>query len=171
MHFSFEITYIQAGWIEVAINSEADSVVITNSYYMSNDAPRILLQNIAELCNVEAGDCWLCWHDEPGANIIHVIKDKDLAKIEVYHTKKESYMLPFEGETLYKDVEEKYFELEISFINLARLIIKAFGIFSSREKLSLYEKEWMPFPHTEYRLLKSNLKNLKSQIAKSKKII
>ena len=153
---------IKAGWFDVQISNELKTFELTNSWYLGNDAPKILLRNFNELCSIN-DTRWLCWHDEPGAYIWKLSKHKDMVTYEISSAMRDSYAIScvkesnqlgnFEGEEL--KLEEKYaleLEGETNFFDAFASIVKAFEKYSFGDKLIVYQREWRDFPFNEFQL-------------------
>lgn len=67
---SFRILNIYAGWFEIVLSDGNQEVIVTNSDFLGNDAPKNLLSCLLKLLTKKETESWLCWHDEPCANII-----------------------------------------------------------------------------------------------------
>ncbi len=154
----FSIFEIKAGWFEVMLN---DQIIITNSYYMGNDAPRILIKNLVQMFSLESGIIRLCWQDEPGALIWKFEVNNGKVNTKILDCNIENtYKLQYEGRSLdVFDDSEIFFEAKDSLYNLALNVYHEFKNYSNGDMLKHYEKEWMPFPHEELNKLGDILKS------------
>lgn len=157
--YAFEISYIKAGWFEVKISLDSEEIIITNSDYLDNDAPAILLKNISNLLENRTTEAWLCWQDEPGAFIWSLKNVDDTLFISISIAMKDSMQLNYEGETLRdEEVYKVIAEISIPLYTFAKEVYDAFYLYSSGEKLEQYEGGWMPFPADELSRLKKLLR-------------
>ena len=152
----FSIFNIEAGWFEVFLDNK---IIVTNSYYMGNDAPRILIRRLVEMFKMDSGIVRLCWQDEPGAYIWKLEVNHGQIDIKILDCSAiDSYDLDYEGESLdIFDNDEIIFERQDSLLNFASNVYQEFEKYSYGDGLKQYEKEWMPFPYDEFNKLRKCL--------------
>ena len=148
--FTFSIEAIHAGWFDVKISNETKEAFLSNSWYLNNDAPKILLNNLNDLAGRVLSSCWLCWHDEPGASIWHLNKEEDILQYTIADAVKDSIDLCCEGialsnEEIFAEIISGY----IPFNDFYAVIVKAMNSYSRGTKLETYNKEWETFPFAE----------------------
>lgn len=150
----FEIVRIKSGWFDVAFSNGLDKISLTNSWYLGNNAPKILLSNLIALYNGK-NEVWLCWHEEPGAYILHLKKIKNTVTINISTAVKSSLDLYYEGDILKdEELDEYLITIPIPFVQFVKEIYLEFYSYSFGSNLKVYEKEWGTFPMDEYKNLK-----------------
>lgn len=158
--FGFEITSLKASWFETTWSSGNQQAVIMNSGYLGNDAPKILLQGILHLYNAHDQQQYLCWHDEPGAYLIHLHRQGDVVHLHLSDAMKNAEDLPEEGDALAKEeIYAEAFSATVPFALFVSKVVKAMDGYAYGEKKALYEKEWCTFPASELQEVKWLLKS------------
>lgn len=156
--FDFKIFAVEARWFEVIISNATESVIVTNSYYLGNDAPRSLLRNLCEMTLLDQATRYLCWQSEPRAEIITLTKNGKSMQYRVALAAKEAFDLCFEGDGLKDEpIEKLYLSGEISFARFFKTVLSAFKEYADGEKLAVYEQEWGTFPFEEFNRMRQIL--------------
>lgn len=159
---SFKIVDIYAGWFEIILSDGNQEVIVTNSDFLGNDAPKNLLSCLIDLLNKKEKEIWLCWHDEPSANIINIKnKDHETFTISVFSAVKESFELPYEGDILSNENKDKcYLTFSIPIALFIKDVQTEFSYYSLGVNFKLYEEEWGKFPKVEFELLSEGIKQV-----------
>ena len=153
--FKFSILEIYAGWFTIQLVTENTSVSLTNSSYLNNDAPKILLKNIKQLSSHYTDEVWFCWHDEPGAYIGHMRVKNKVLELLIAEAIDEAVDLPPEGVQLKEaPLGTVLFDAAIPLEKFVKKIRREFTVYSSGVGMEKYEKEWMEFPLKEFNALK-----------------
>lgn len=159
MAFIFHIEEIEDGWMDVSVSDGERKILIANSDYMGNDAPRILLNALCRLAKKQEGTAWLCWNDEPGGYHWTLDKKADMLsyQIGVMENPDKDYRT-FEGSSL-KDssLADILLKGEVGFRDFAEEILREMTDFSDGENLEIYESEWSDFPTEEISNLRRSL--------------
>lgn len=159
MIFDFSIFEIKAGWFDIRISNGEEAMIITNSDYMGNDAPRILLRNLTELYLLKKEVRWLCWHDEPGAYIWRLEKNGEQISYQIFDTPKPSYQLVYEGLGLADQIAGEAVLQGIAPVKqFTRRIFKALSEYATGDRNVVYLREWGAFPAKELEDLREVLK-------------
>lgn len=101
----FKITAIEHGWFEIELGG---CCMLTNSNYLGCDAPALLLSALCSLIDGSARKCWLCWQNEPSAQILTLERRGDNLLIEVFDADVEAYRLQFSDRALRYTVPTAY---------------------------------------------------------------
>ena len=150
----FEIHGIRYGWFEVCFTPHDEKRGwLCNSDYLQCDAPRLFLDALADILEEKAAEEWLCWQDEPGANILRLALENGKIAVEIFIAP-DSLGLPYRGAELAS--VEKEFEYRNSF-EIKKLlddILVEFSLYENGNGLALYQKHWDKFPEKEFQRLK-----------------
>ncbi|WP_273324102.1 hypothetical protein [Vallitalea guaymasensis] len=160
-NFVIELYNVNHGWFEFLMLKNNEECFITESNYVSCDAPKKLLNVLVSF--IEKQDLkherWICWSDEPGANIMKLSHNDENITIEVYDTSKESYKIAFiNDEELCKESDKLLFSCNVNiyecikeFLNLYRRIINKLGFKG-------FEQHWFEYPEKEIQKLSTLIK-------------
>lgn len=147
----FKIINISYGWFEVDINRQ---FILTNSHYLSCDAPALLLEALCNLLENKINEEWLCWQDEPGANILKLEKDEEQLIVEIHETERESFDLAHSGITLSEHTAKCLYSTKENLKEIAESIYMEFELYEYGIGRKRYDKNWGEFPKSYYRLRK-----------------
>ncbi|MDE7229180.1 MAG: hypothetical protein K2N56_01755 [Oscillospiraceae bacterium] len=150
----FEIHKIRYGWFEVCFTPHDEKQGwLCNSDYLQCDAPKLFLDALTNVLEGISQEEWLCWQDEPGANILQLALQDGKVAVEIFIAP-DSMELPYRGAELAS--VEKEFEYRNSF-EIKRLIddvLVEFSLYENGNGLALYNKHWDVFPEKEFQRLK-----------------
>lgn len=156
----FKIDSIKYGWFSVYFGK----YYLENSNYLSCDAPKLLLCSVINLLHKKSIEEWLCWQDEPGANILNLRIIDEQFELKIYNASKPSDKLDYVGETLKDCIEDCWGSLKLEIPQLVDNIVAEFSLYENGNGLSMYEKHWMEFPKNEYVQLKKYAYKLNEQM-------
>lgn len=151
MTLLFKIISIDCGWFEVDINKK---FILTNSIYLSCDAPALLLETLCNLMEDKIAKEWLCWQDEPSASILQLGKIDGQLVVEIYDTEKESFDLAHSGVTLNEYITTCLYSTKDCIEKAAKNILMEFELYESGIGRERYIENWSEFPKQYYRLEK-----------------
>jgi hypothetical protein len=112
----------------------------------------LLLDALCNLLEDKVDKEWLCWQDEPGANILKLDKTDEQLSIEIYATDKDSCDLAHSGVTLSKHVTECLYKTKEDLKKCAEAIYMEFELYEYGIGRKRYEKNWGTFPPQYFRL-------------------
>jgi hypothetical protein len=95
---------------------------------------------------------WLCWQDEPGANILYLLKFGEQLSLEVYET--EISDLAHRGISLNEYMIKRVYKATGSLRKIAEAVYLEFELYEYGIGRKRYEKNWGVFPMQYYRLRK-----------------
>lgn len=155
MGFNFRIEEISGGWIDAFMSNGEGRVIISASYYLDNDSPRLLLEELLRLSSEESGKAYLLWNDEPGGYLWRLAKKGDILSYEIGECsggEDEIEALPFSGEELSScSMAEIFLKGKLPFSEFAGAIVRGMLPFSAGKERERYEDEWdMPFPEEAF---------------------
>lgn len=150
----FKIIEISHGWFEVDFNRQ---FILTNSGYLGCDAPALLLAALGNLMEGRAPVQWLCWQDEPGANILKLTAKEEQLIVEIYDTDIEAYHLEHSGDSLAKHISACRYRFEADIKEAANVILAEFGLYEKGNGRHQYRIHWGDFPGQAYGRLKQLL--------------
>ena len=146
--YLFKILSIRYGWFEVRIGqSELDW-----SDYLGYDAPKILLQAVINLTKNNSQEEWVCCMCEPCADILHIVKEKNEIKLELFDTIEESYEIDLNNMKPY--CKKCYATYQMEWITFLDNLVTEFSLYENGNGLCLYQENWMNFPSEEFHILK-----------------
>ena len=151
----FKILSIHHGWFEVDFDR---GWPLTNSNYLGCDAPCLLLEALGDLLEDKVTEAWLCWQDEPGANILNLEKQDDKLLVRIYSADKDSYDLSYGGITLRNHIKECLFRTEAQLKDSIKNIFEEFGLYENGNGRQRYDTHWGNFPQQQYNRLKKLLR-------------
>ncbi|MCL1834633.1 MAG: hypothetical protein FWG48_00585 [Oscillospiraceae bacterium] len=147
----FKMLSISYGWFEVDFNRQ---FILTNSHYLSCDAPALLLESLCNLMENITTEEWLCWQDEPGAKILKLEREDEQLVVEIYNTDKASFDLAYSGTNLGEYITECLYKTKDSLTKIVESIYMEFELYEYGIGRKRYDKNWGEFPRQYYRLRK-----------------
>lgn len=81
--FKFKITSISAGWLDAEIANEDNKTAYLTASYL-NDMPKMLLERLNKLALHQTGEYAVPIFQEPGIEILHICREKDIVKYTFY---------------------------------------------------------------------------------------
>ena len=150
----FNILDLHYGWFDIKIGE----YYLTNSDYLGCDAPKLLLKGLCNILENKTNVEWLCWQDEPGAEILKLERKNDNIIIEIYGTDKESFDLEYSGTSLKDNIKKLTYTIDIDLIKFSKYVCKEFYIYENGNAKEIYEYNWDKFPQKEFDKLKNILK-------------
>ena len=167
----FEIQAIHYGWFDICFTPHAEKKgFLTNSDYMGCDAPKLFLDAFANLLERKSQEEWLCWQDEPGAYILHILMEEKNFSVEIYYSKKYSLDLPYSGAELANEVDKLVYENIFETHYLLDDIVWQFSLYENGNGLRLYNKHWGDFPKKEYHRLRQCAREVDKTLDKFEKM-
>lgn len=147
----FKIESIEYGWFNIRIGK----CYIECSDYLSCDSPKMFLRAIISLANNDTKEEWLCWQNEPGAEIMHLKKENDNLKIQLFGATTDSFELELTGKELKCYCGESRGNFDVKLLALIDDILVEFSLYEKGNGLLLYSKHWEDFPQREFDSLKA----------------
>ena len=147
----FKILAISYGWFEVDFDRQ---FILTNSHYLSCDAPALLLGALCNLLENKSTEEWLCWQDEPGANILRLAKEDEQLAVDIYDTEKYSCDLAYSGISLIEHIKKCLYKTKGNLTKIAETIYMEFELYEYGIGRKRYDKNWGEFPQQYYHLRK-----------------
>ena len=158
-----KIDSIRYGWFEVSLMGH----YMICSNYLDYDTPKKLLRAVLNLLKKKSEEEWICWQDEPGAEIMKLTISEDELEIDVYDSEKTSYELGSADTLLKKNRGEHIWSKSIGIPIIVDNLVTEFSLYENGNGLSMYEKNWMEFPQKEYDELKAYAYKLSKQRSKN----
>lgn len=147
---AFKIESISYGWFELRTGKH----YLLCSDYLDYDTPKFLLKALLRLIKGESKEEWICWQDEPAANIMQLTVEGATLKLNMHRSAKESFDLETTPGSLKTNRKECWYSMDLKIIQAVDDLLTEFSLYENGNGLSLYEEHWMTFPQEEYRKLK-----------------
>ena len=177
MQFSCKIFDIKSGWLIFHLNHNESGVSVKASNVTDFGAPGKLLQSLWEMLDKDNDRRVLTWDHETGRHIWHFESETGNLLLELYHSR--TVYLHFDRyaqrhiarrhtieKMRYPEKTEKrelLFHASLPLYEFVRKVKNAFSIYSTRENLKVYEKEWGRFPFRDFNKLKEKLKEVRGK--------
>lgn len=165
----FHIAEIKSGWFDVILINNLKTTIITDSGYLGNDGPRVLLMVLTRLlATILTNSCipeWICWDDEPGAYIWKLTRRNSKIEVIVYSAQRDSCDISCRSnEYLEKEkIDEILFHSEGDLWNFIEQVVASFEKIKNLIGIKVYEKEWNSFPEDELNKLRNCLDERKKK--------
>lgn len=154
----FKIFRISNGWFDICIGGQ---FYLTNSDYLGCDAPMLLLEALCDILENKAGESWLCWQDEPGANILNLEKQGNRLIIRIYGADNDSMSLDYNGIALSRHITKCVFKVEENITIVSKNILEEFSLYENGHGREIYDSHWGEFPEQQYIRLRNYLRRSK----------
>ncbi len=89
---------------------------------------------------------------EPCADILHIVKEKNEIKLELFDTIEESYEIDLNNMKPY--CKKCYATYQTEWITFLDNLVTEFSLYENGNGLCLYQENWMNFPSKEFHILK-----------------
>lgn len=147
----FKILSVTNGWFSIDFNRE---FVLTNSDYLQCDAPALFLDAVCNLMEQKATVQWLCWQNEPEAQVLRLeAYDGDLM-VEIYGADQYSMKLDYSGPALSEHITKLLYSTQDDMHETAKHIFMEFALYENGNGLQRYKHHWGTFPAESYNRLK-----------------
>lgn len=159
---NFEIMGIWSGWFDVKFITKEKQVEISASDAWENDSPKYFLRMIADILDGRMNTGYVVFDEEPGTYIVCLESDRgcrlsvlcsDFCDDE-WKTALHGELAREEIETIIPDTEELFYVENFSIQTFAKPVLRSFEEWSTKEKMSEYEDNWMEFPQKELERLR-----------------
>lgn len=160
----FKINAIENGWFEAELRTVSRRAAISASNKWGNDAARHFIQFVNKLVTGKIESGYVSFDETPGTYILFIDNSCDTTQLYVLYSQLETCHwkeLHTHGSITLSDflniipVKEVLLFAEIDLQHFADSVYKEFDFFTDANHLSAYEKNWNPFPVTDFNKLES----------------
>lgn len=147
----FMIERIEYGWFKAFVGG----CRLVSSNVADGDAPRELLECVAQVLMDGAQAGWVAWRGEPEALIMELRLDGTDAAIRLWSSSLDAFELGEEEAELRECRVETVAETKVSAIELLDAVVSAFALYANGNGRALYEAHWGEFPDGAFDRLKA----------------
>lgn len=168
----FEIHKIAYGWFEVCFTPHDEKQGwLCNSDFLGCDAPINFLDALADIFEGKTKEEWQCWHDEPGAYILHMELTEGELLVEIFGSKRDSeYLREHRVEKLISEVDELIYRNTFEPRYLLDDVVTEFSLYENGNGLRRYNKHWGNFPQKEYHRLRQCAREVNKTLGEYEKM-
>ena len=145
----FRIESIEYGWFEFRIGK----YYVEASDFLGYDMPTEFLNKLVKILK-ESSKEWVYVMNEPGADILEILRSDNVITINCYSMNKPSTELSRDIEEELKNIGKREFSISINIPELVDAVVTEYSLYENGNGRKCFDLNWGEYPQKEYDELK-----------------